>query len=162
MLRRARFCPAVTLSPGSARISLTFRPTRSGRTKVSSRGTRMPNVSTRLGKQVFVAFRTVTAAPIGAAAGSSAASAGEDAASAKRATASGASRLREAACVIGGARGVSGGTDSRRSEEGPSRKDVRLVHAHGISERALHQANRLHEFFDKNLTNRCRLALCHQ
>ena len=72
---RASVCPAVTVSPASARISATFSPGRSGRTAVSSRAITMPETSTISAKQDFAAFSTVTAAPLGAS-GSSAARAG--------------------------------------------------------------------------------------
>ena len=62
---RASVCPAVTVSPGSARISDTFSPCRSGRTEVSSRAIRIPDTSTILPKQAFAALNTVTAAPFG-------------------------------------------------------------------------------------------------
>ena len=55
--------PAVTVSPGSAFTSATFKPKRSGRTCCSSRGSTIPETSTILPKQYFEAFSTVTAAP---------------------------------------------------------------------------------------------------
>ena len=45
-LRRARFCDADTVSPGSTRNSLIWRPSRSGRTKTSWRGTTFRRPST--------------------------------------------------------------------------------------------------------------------
>jgi hypothetical protein len=39
---------------------------------------------------------------------------------------------------------------------------VLALHAHGLGQRALRQADRLHEFLDQNFANRRRLALCHQ
>src|SRR5450631_5286 len=72
---RASVCPAVTVSPASARISATFRPGRSGRTEVSSFGIRMPETSTMLPKHDFAALSTVTAAPFGPSLGASGSSA---------------------------------------------------------------------------------------
>ena len=69
---RASTCPAVTASPGSARISATFSPGRSGRTAVSSRAITMPDTSTISPKQDFAAFSTVTDAPFGASVSSAA------------------------------------------------------------------------------------------
>ena len=69
---RASVCPAVTVSPASARISITFSPCRSGRTKFSSRARTMPYTSTIAGKHAFAAFSTVTVAPFGASASSAA------------------------------------------------------------------------------------------
>src|SRR5258706_4541821 len=74
-VRRASVCPAVTVSPASARISATFKPSRSGRTAVSSFGIRMPETSTMLEKQDFAALSTVTAAPFGPSLGASGSSA---------------------------------------------------------------------------------------
>ena len=95
---RARFWPAVTVSPASAMISATFSPGRSGRTMVSSRGMMMPEASTMAGKQNFAAFSTVTVAPFGPSFGasrSSAAREGEARARQSRAVARGARRFRE-------------------------------------------------------------------
>jgi hypothetical protein len=40
--------------------------------------------------------------------------------------------------------------------------DVLALHAHGVSQRALGQADRLLEFLDQDFTDRRRLAFCHQ
>ena len=69
-LSRAKVCPAVTVSPASAMISVTFSPIRSGLTEVSSCGRITPDTSTIAGKQVLVAFSTVTDGPFGASASS--------------------------------------------------------------------------------------------
>src|SRR3569833_383184 len=87
----ARFCPAVTVSPGSAKTSATFSPGRSGRTAVSSRASTSPETSTVLSKQDFATFSTVTAAPLSCSlscslGGSSAARAGSARAIAARTT----------------------------------------------------------------------------
>jgi hypothetical protein len=66
----------VTVSPGSAFTSATFKPKRSGRTCCSSRGSTIPETSTILPKQYFEAFSTVTAAPFGNVSASPAADAG--------------------------------------------------------------------------------------
>ena len=40
--------------------------------------------------------------------------------------------------------------------------DVLALNPHGISQRALRQADRLHEFLDQNFADRRRFAFCHQ
>jgi hypothetical protein len=40
--------------------------------------------------------------------------------------------------------------------------DVLALHAHGVSQRALRQADRLHEFLDQDFANRRRFAFCRQ
>src|SRR5882762_10075932 len=40
--------------------------------------------------------------------------------------------------------------------------DVLGLRTHGFSQRALRQADRLHEFLDQNFANRRRFAFCHQ
>src|SRR5437899_13096690 len=86
----------VAVSPGSARISATFSPGRSGRTAVSCLAMMMPEASTIEAKQDFTALSTVTAAPFGAS-GSSAAREGDNAARAGRAAAKGVGSMRELA-----------------------------------------------------------------
>jgi hypothetical protein len=55
--------PAVTASPGSARISDTFRPCRYGRTEVSSRAITMPETSTISEKQAIPSKNQPSAGP---------------------------------------------------------------------------------------------------
>src|SRR5262249_35222753 len=64
--KRASTCPEVTRSPSSTRICDTCRPSVSGRTSTSSRGTRMPLTCRTSVKQVRLALVTVTAMPTGA------------------------------------------------------------------------------------------------
>jgi hypothetical protein len=40
--------------------------------------------------------------------------------------------------------------------------DVVALHAHGVSQRALRQADRLHEFLDQNFACCRRFAFCHE
>ncbi len=98
---RASSCPAVTLSPGSARISATLRPCRSVRTEVSSRAISMPETSTILEKHSFAAFSTVTAAPRGATSSVACASAGAR----RKAEQGGSERERASGAGDGGRRG---------------------------------------------------------
>ncbi len=105
---RASSWPAVTVSPGSARISATFSPGRSGRTAVSSRGMTIPDTSTMAEKQDFAAFSTVTAAPLGASFGVSGSSAARQgsAARANNAASAGAKSFRESARAGSGFIGI--------------------------------------------------------
>ncbi len=116
----------MTVSPGSARISATLSPGRSGRTAVSSRGMTMPDTSTMAEKQDFVAFSTVTAAPFGPSLGTSGSSAAREGSEAKlsRPATAGASHFRESAraakLFINNPVRFSGVTDSRRLALAPS------------------------------------------
>ena len=87
--------PAVTVSPGSAITSATFKPNRSGRICCSSRGSTMPETSTMLPKQNFDAFSTVTAAPFGTASVSLAANAGQAASTSSAVAARAEARMRD-------------------------------------------------------------------